>query len=344
MRPIVARPSAAATAPVGIGRRRVNSGYLSCSCHGLLPRPMPKITKLLVANRSEIAIRVFRAGPRAGHPHRRHLLARGPLRPAPLQGRRGLSRRQAGRADPRRTSTSPASSPSPSSTASTRIHPGYGFLSENPELARACHEAGIIFVGPHAEVLEQLGDKTFARSIAKQVERAGPRRQRRDRQRRPKAQKLAAKLGYPVILKAAKGGGGRGMRVVNEREGARRGLRAGPARIARRLRQPRRLPREVHQPRPATSKCRLLGDQHGNLVHLFERDCSVQRRHQKVVEIAPAPNLDPGAAASALRRGPRDRPGGELRERRHRRVPGRSPTRTSSTSSRSTRGSRSSTR
>jgi pyruvate carboxylase len=172
------------------------------------------------------------------------------------------------------------------------IHPGYGFLSENPALARACKKAGIQFVGPSAELLELLGDKTAARRLA---EKAGipvipgtpepvtdP----------EEAQKIAAKIGFPLMIKAAFGGGGRGMRVVEKPEDfaarvseARQEAKAAFGNDAVFL--------ERYIKRAKHIEVQILGDHHGNILHLHERDCSVQRRHQKVVEVAPAVELDP---------------------------------------------------
>ncbi|MGL4555797.1 MAG: pyruvate carboxylase, partial [Gemmataceae bacterium] len=169
------------------------------------------------------------------------------------------------------------------------IHPGYGFLSENPNFARAVRAAGMVFVGPRTDILEQLGDKVTARAIA---ERAGApilpggAVVRTD----DEARQTAATLGFPVMVKAAMGGGGRGMRVALDEtkltdalEQARR--EAGNAFGIPDVFLERYIPRARH------IEVQLLGDAHGGLMHLYERDCSVQRRHQKVVEIAPAPNL-----------------------------------------------------
>jgi pyruvate carboxylase len=170
------------------------------------------------------------------------------------------------------------------------IHPGYGFLSENPALARACSDAGITFVGPSARILEQLGDKTAARDLAQKAQvpvLAGTARAVRHLD---DARRAIEKLGYPVILKAAKGGGGRGMRVVAD--GA---ALAGALEQAQRESQTAFGSNEVFVEkfirRARHIEVQLLGDKHGNLVHLYERDCSLQRRHQKVVEIAPSPSL-----------------------------------------------------
>ena len=170
------------------------------------------------------------------------------------------------------------------------IHPGYGFLSENPDLARACDRAGITFVGPTAELLELLGDKTAARKLA---QRAGvpvvPGTENAVTDS-AEAQRLAADIGFPLIVKAAFGGGGRGMRVVNtagEFEGrleeARKEAGAAFGNDAVFLERYVRHARHV--------EVQILGDTHGGLIHLHERDCSVQRRHQKVVEVAPAVGL-----------------------------------------------------
>ncbi len=177
------------------------------------------------------------------------------------------------------------------------IHPGYGFLSENPRLARACAEAGIQFVGPDASLLELLGDKTAARKLA---QRAGipvvPGTEKPVTQR-DRARRVAQEIGFPLIIKAAFGGGGRGMRVVDR-----------PGDFDARLEEAQReaaaafgngavfLERYVRRARHV--EVQILADRHGNVLHLFERDCSVQRRHQKVVEVAPAVGLDDAIRAA----------------------------------------------
>ena len=156
-----------------------------------------------------------------------------------------------------------------------------------------------------SEALEQLGDKTFAREIAEQGERADARRQRSSRSTSAEGgAKLAEKLGYPVILKAANGGGGRGMRVVTSQKDFAASFEQAQRESLAAFGSP-----DVFIEKFITTashiEVQMLGDKHGNLVHLFERDCSVQRRHQKVVEIAPAPNLDPTIRAGNVRRGAR---------------------------------------
>lgn len=171
------------------------------------------------------------------------------------------------------------------------IHPGYGFLSENPEFAEACAEAGIQFIGPKAEVMRKLGNKVMARNVAvvagvPVVPATGA--LPADLQQ---CQLVAAEVGYPLMLKASWGGGGRGMRVVEHEnelqdaiEVARREAKAAFGNDEVYLEKLVRRARHV--------EVQIMGDRQGNIVHLFERDCTVQRRNQKVVERAPAPYLD----------------------------------------------------
>lgn len=172
------------------------------------------------------------------------------------------------------------------------IHPGYGFLSENPALPRACKRAGIIFVGPDAELLDLLGDKTAARNLAIRAGIPVIPGTESPVTEPAAATAEAARIGFPLIVKAAFGGGGRGMRVVNSADEFDARLNearaeAGAAFGNDAVFLERFIRRAKH------IEVQILGDSHGNLLHLYERDCSVQRRHQKVVEIAPAVDLDP---------------------------------------------------
>jgi pyruvate carboxylase len=175
------------------------------------------------------------------------------------------------------------------------VHPGYGFLSENPDFATALEKAGVIFIGPSVTALRKLGDKVSAREIAIQAGVPVLPGSSAAVSSLEDAQQAAASMGYPVMLKAAKGGGGRGMRMVDS-----------PDQLAVALESAQRESltafgsNEVFVEKLVKNarhlEVQLLGDDHGNLIHLHERDCSVQRRHQKVIEIAPAPNLDPKIA------------------------------------------------
>ncbi len=251
---------------------------------------MKRIRSLLVANRSEIAIRVFRAATELGirtvavfanedrfSLHRfkadeSYLVGAG-LKPIAAYLDIGEVLRVAREADV------------------DAIHPGYGFLSENPDFAAACESAGLVFVGPSPQVLRTMGNKVAARNLAVAsgvpvVPATGALPQDLDGVLRE-----ARAIGYPLMLKASWGGGGRGMRAIESEddlasqfEAARReavtAFGNGEVYLERLVRRARHV------------EVQILGDSHGNLVHLYERDCSVQRRNQKVVERAPAPYLD----------------------------------------------------
>ncbi len=175
------------------------------------------------------------------------------------------------------------------------VHPGYGFLSENAEFARALEEAGILFIGPSVKALEMLGDKVAARNIAEQVKVPVLKGSAQAVASLQEAQSIAKTMGFPIMLKASKGGGGRGMRIVENAD-------ALPSALEQAQRESKNafgsdevfLEKLVARARHI--EVQVLGDQSGNIVHLFERDCSVQRRHQKVVEIATAPQLSPAVA------------------------------------------------
>ncbi|KAA6420341.1 MAG: pyruvate carboxylase [Trebouxia sp. A1-2] len=171
------------------------------------------------------------------------------------------------------------------------IHPGYGFLSENTTFARRCGEEGIVFIGPTAKTIEAMGDKTTARRLAEECgvpTVPGSKDPITDAQ---SALKFAKGAGFPVILKAAMGGGGRGMRVVHQEEFLEDSF-ARASNEAKAAFGDGRMFIEKYVESPRHIEVQILADNHGNVVHLYERDCSVQRRHQKVVELAPAYGLD----------------------------------------------------
>ena len=171
------------------------------------------------------------------------------------------------------------------------VHPGYGFLAENADFAQACAKAGITFVGPRPELLRQMGDKTEARALAKAA--GVPILPGTDEpiKTRAKAVKVAKEIGFPLIIKAAFGGGGRGMRVVKKAKDLERLVDEARGEADRAFGNPAVF-LEKYVSRAKHIEVQILGDQHGNVLHLHERDCSVQRRHQKVVEIAPSVALD----------------------------------------------------
>jgi pyruvate carboxylase len=171
------------------------------------------------------------------------------------------------------------------------IHPGYGFLSENPDFAQACQDAGITFVGPRVELLRMMGDKTAARALAQKVGVPVLPGTESAIDDRDEALKVAKQIGFPLIIKAAFGGGGRGMRVVHKPADLAALLDEARGEAGRAFGNPAVF-LERYIPRAKHIEVQSLGDQHGRVVHLHERDCSVQRRHQKVIEIAPSVNID----------------------------------------------------
>lgn len=167
------------------------------------------------------------------------------------------------------------------------IHPGYGFLSENAEFAEKCEAAGIAFIGPTAEMQRALGDKVAARKVAKAAGVRTVPGTEDPIEKEEEALKFAKDAGYPIIIKAAAGGGGRGMRVANNKKELLEGLIAAKSEAKAAFGNPSVF-LERYLENPKHIEVQILGDMHGNLVHFYERDCSIQRRHQKVVEFAPA--------------------------------------------------------
>jgi acetyl-CoA carboxylase, biotin carboxylase subunit len=172
------------------------------------------------------------------------------------------------------------------------VHPGYGFLAENPALARACSDAGLIFIGPSAEAMEALGSKTAGRQLARRSEVPSVPGTNEPIENSQEAHSLAQRMAYPVLLKAVAGGGGKGMRLVSSdqefasawRDAASEALNAfGDSRLY--------LEKYLHKPRHV--EIQILADAHGRVVSLGERECSVQRRHQKVIEEAPSSIMTP---------------------------------------------------
>jgi len=250
------------------------------------------IRKLLAANRSEIAIRIFRAANELG------------LRTVAIysqEDRLALHRFKADEAYQIGAGKGPVEAylDIAGIVALARekevdaIHPGYGFLSENPALARACEKAGIKFVGPTPELLELLGDKTAARRLAAAAGVPTLPGTPEPVKTVAAAHKAAAEIGYPVMVKAAMGGGGRGMRVVHDATELERLLEEAQGE-ARSAFGDGSVFLEKYLARARHLEVQILGDEYGELLHLYERDCSVQRRHQKVVEVAPAANLPEG--------------------------------------------------
>ena len=247
--------------------------------------------KVLVANRGEIAIRVMRSleelgiasvavysEPDRDAPHARradeaYLLGPGPATESYLSVEKIL--------DAARKSGAEA------------IHPGYGFLAENAAFARACEEAGIVFVGPPADAIDAMGSKTRARELMKAAGvpivpgTTDPVETVEDARK-----VIADSIGYPVAIKAAGGGGGKGFRVAETEDKLQEAFE-GASREGEKFFSDATVYVERYLPDPRHVEVQVLADGHGNVIHLFERDCSVQRRHQKLIEESPAPAVDP---------------------------------------------------
>ena len=250
---------------------------------------MDRIQKLLVANRGEIAIRVLRAASELG------------IRTVAVftyEDRYSLHRFKADEAyqigqdsDPLKPYLDIEEILRVAKLNKVQaIHPGYGFLSENVQFARRCREEGIIFVGPDPEVMEQLGDKVRSKEVARACGVPVIEDNKERLEDISMALKEARRIGYPIIFKASAGGGGRGMRVIRQEEELEKAFTEA-RREAGNAFGDDTIFIEKYVDDPKHIEVQILGDRHGNIVHLFERDCSVQRRFQKVVEIAPAPRL-----------------------------------------------------
>lgn len=251
--------------------------------------PILHAKKLLVANRSEIAIRIMRAATELG------------LRTVAIyaeEDRFSMHRFKADEAYRVGEGKGPVGAyldiegivALAKEKGVDIIHPGYGFLSENAKFAAACRAAGIEFVGPKAELLDLMGDKVAARALTQKLKIPTLPGTEDPVSDRKVALKIAAEIGFPLIIKAAFGGGGRGMRVVHKPGDLNSLLDEAQGEAGRAFGNDAVF-LEKYIPRAKHIEVQVLGDRHGNAVHLHERDCSVQRRHQKVVEIAPSYGL-----------------------------------------------------
>src|ERR1044071_5233920 len=246
---------------------------------------MPKIKKLLIANRGEIALRIMRSAREAG------------VKTVAVFSEIDRQALHVRFADEAVFIGPPPSSQSylvmdkiidaARATGADAIHPGYGFLSENEDFARKVREAGLIFIGPSPESIELMGSKLAAKAAAAKFGVPLVPGTAEPITDIPAAKKLAKEIGYPVLIKASAGGGGKGMRIVEKdsefEEQMERAVSEatsafgdGSVFIEKYVTQPRHI------------EFQIFGDQHGNVIHLFERECSIQRRHQKVIEEAPS--------------------------------------------------------
>lgn len=256
---------------------------------------MIKVKKILVANRGEIALRVMRSAREMG------------IATVAVYSEADRNALHVRFADEAVCIGPPSSSESylkmekiiaaAKHTNTDAIHPGYGFLSENKVFAQKVKEAGLIFIGPSPESIELMGSKLAAKEAVAKFNVPLVPGTSEPISDIPKAKKVAAKIGYPVLIKASAGGGGKGMRIVEDEasfdEGMERAISEaqsafgdGSVFIEKYVSSPRHI------------EFQIFGDQHGNTVHLFERECSIQRRHQKIIEEAPSSILTPALRAS----------------------------------------------
>src|SRR5271154_713538 len=249
---------------------------------------MRPFSSLLIANRGEIAVRIMRTAKRLG------IRTIAVYSDADAQAAHVAEAREAvriGPAPPRESYLRiDAIIAAAKATRAKAIHPGYGFLSENAEFAEACAAAGIVFVGPPPAAIRAMGLKDRAKEIMAKAGVAVVPGYQGDDQSEKRLAAESARIGFPVLIKAVAGGGGKGMRRVemaaefaSALEGAKREAQSafGDARVLV----------EKYVTRPRHIEMQVFADKHGNCVHLFERDCSLQRRHQKVIEEAPAPGM-----------------------------------------------------
>ena len=252
-------------------------------------------TKILIANRGEIACRVIKTARRMG------------IRTVAVYSEADAGARHVRMADeavcigtpPPRESYLVADKiiAAALATGAQAVHPGYGFLSENEEFAGACAANGIVFIGPPVSALRAMGSKSEAKKL---MEKAGvplTPGYHGDNQEPDFLRQQADTIGYPVLIKAAAGGGGKGMRAVDRSEDFLEALSSCKREAASSFGDQHVLIEKYLQ-RPRHIEIQVFGDTHGNCVYLFERDCSVQRRHQKVLEEAPAPNMPPARRAA----------------------------------------------
>ncbi len=246
-----------------------------------------KIHKLFVANRAEIALRIVRTANRMGI---------ATVVPCHVRDRFGPALNEASQTvelvgDPPVSAwlNSKALIQAAIETGCDAIHPGYGFLSENADFARAVAQAGLIFVGPPADVIERMGDKITARNFA--VQQGVPVTPSAEEESSPETfEQRAASIGFPLLIKGTAGGGGKGMHIVREASSLPHAIATARAESLRYFGDGRLLAERFVE-RPRHIEVQVFGDSHGHVIHLGERECSIQRRFQKLIEETPAPTL-----------------------------------------------------
>jgi len=251
---------------------------------------MSEINKILVANRGEIALRVIRTCKELGKKTVAVYSTPDADAPHVLQADESVH-------------IGPAASSesylvidkiiqAAKDTGADAIHPGYGFLSENGNFSERCREEDIIFIGPRAKAIRLMGDKTAARELMSKADVPFPPGTKEELKDIEEAEEIADEIGYPVLVKAAAGGGGKGMRIVDKKEEFKSGIKAAKSE-ARNAFGDDRVYIEKYLVEPRHVEFQIMADEHGNVLHIYDRECSIQRRHQKVIEEAPCSILTP---------------------------------------------------
>jgi propionyl-CoA carboxylase alpha chain len=251
---------------------------------------MPDISKILIANRGEIALRVIRSCKELGKQTVAVYSAPDAEAPHVLQADESVH-------------IGPAASSesylvidkiieAAHQTGADAIHPGYGFLSENAEFSQRCKEEDITFIGPDPYAIRTMGDKTAARKLMSKADVPFPPGTKKELSDINEAKAIAKDIGYPVLVKAAAGGGGKGMRIVDSEEEFESGIKAAKSE-ARNAFGDDRVYIEKYLVEPRHVEFQIMADEYGKVLHLFDRECSIQRRHQKVIEEAPCAMLSP---------------------------------------------------
>src|SRR5215470_7195088 len=248
-----------------------------------------RISKVLVANRGEIAVRVIRAARDAGLPS--VAVYAEPDADAPHVRLADEAFALGGQTSAESYLDFGKLLDAAAKSGANAIHPGYGFLSENADFAQAVLDAGLIWIGPNPDSIRAMGLKDAAKKLMAEAGVPTTPGYLGEDQSEATLQAQADKIGYPVLIKAVAGGGGKGMRKVEKSKDFAAALASAKREAASSFGDDRVL-LETYVQRPRHIEVQVFGDTHGNVVHLFERDCSLQRRHQKVIEEAPAPGMD----------------------------------------------------
>jgi propionyl-CoA carboxylase alpha chain len=251
---------------------------------------MPEIKKVLIANRGEIALRVIHSCKELG------------IKTVAVYSRPDAASPHVLHADESVFIGEAASSESylvmdkivdaVKKTGADAVHPGYGFLSENATFAERCKKENIIFIGPEPHAIEVMGDKTAARELVTKLGIPTPPGLKSELKDLQEASDVADEIGYPILVKAAAGGGGKGMRIVHKKEEFESSIKAAKSETKNAFGDDR-IYIEKYLEEPRHVEFQIMADTHGNVVHVFDRECSIQRRHQKVIEEAPCALLTP---------------------------------------------------